>query len=430
MNIKLKSTIIALVALLFSVSINAQQPTSGQAIDKVVALVGNMMVMESDMMGKIMILKQSDPTINEFDPEYRKIILDGIIDEKLVIAKAIEDSMVVSEAQVEQSWSQWLAGTLQRFGSEERLSQLYGMSLGEIKTKMKQEIKNSQLRQMAVSSKFGDMKVTRNEVDAFYAEYKDSMPEIPMSIDVYHIVRKVKVKENVKEDIEALALRVRDTILSGGDFGAFAMQYSEDIYSKEEGGELGWFEKSRLFPEFVSAANKLQVGEVSMPIETPLGIHLIQTVDKTEDKLNTSHILFKIGKTQKDAAEAMDYLKMLKDSVTNYNADFELLAKLHSEDIETKGFGGHLGLLPIAEFPSNIQMLLNNIENGGVSDPLLFERDAYHIIFKKATIDAHKANMKTDYRIVENMSLMNKKSKAVEEWLVELRKELYWEYAK
>ncbi len=421
---------LAAFAVIFVGYSYAQQPIQGKPIDRVVALVGDMMIMESDVMGAMAIEKQRNPSIDMADSAYRRATLDAIIDKKLIIAKAVEDSVVVADSQIEQRWSMWLDYFLQQYGSEARIEQMYGMPLSEIQRTRKEQIREEILQSMVINSKFGDMKVTRNEVEDFYKRYQDSLPEIPESIDVYHIVKEVKVKENVKEETEALALRVRDTILSGGDFGAFAKQYSEDVYSKGDGGNLGWFEKSRLFPEFVKAASKLQEGEVSMPVETPLGIHLIQTIEKREGKLNTRHILFKIGKSQKDKAETMDFLKSIKDSIEKEGIDFELMAKRYSEDIDTKGFGGSLGLLPVAEFPGNLQLVLRDMEDGTVSDPLLYQKDSYHIIYKKETVAAHKANLDLDYRVIEYQTLMDKKSKAVKEWYKELRRNLYWEYVK
>lgn len=423
---------IALMLLIFAVSISgttAQQPAKGMEIDGVAALVGDMMIMESDIKGQLMVMASRDPNLNIEDPELRKEILDDLIDRKLLVAKAVEDSMIVSPSQVEQNWNYWLEDVVSRYGSEKRLEQMYGMTISELKSKISEQIKNEQLRSMAINAKFGNLKVTKNEVESYYKKNKDSMPTIPFSIDVYHIVKEVKVKESVLEDVEALALRVRDSILSGGDFAAFAKQYSDDKYSRPEGGNLGWFDKKKLFPEFVSAATKLQEGEVSMPIETPLGIHLIQTISKESDRLNTRHILFKIGKTQKDNDAVTDFLAELKDSVVNHGVDFETLAKRHSDEIDTKGFGGSLGLLPVSEFPPNIQNILNEMEEGEVSQPLKYEEDSYHIIYKKRTVEAHKANLEDDYKTIESRALFEKKNQMLEDWVKELRKELYWEYA-
>lgn len=425
----MKKIILPLLIVVLSGTMFAQTPQTGLVMDKVVARVGNMMIMQSDVNGQIAYLASKDPSVKLDDKELQKKMLDLIIDEKLIVAKAIEDSMDVTEAQINQTWDIYLQGMIQQYGSEKRIEQLYGMSISEIRQKMKIDIRNKQLSDMAVEKQFGNLKINRNDVEKFYNKYKDSIPDIPESIDLYQIIKKITAKASAKDDAYKLALKIRDSVLKGGDFAEYAKKYSDDVFSKPDGGNLGWFDKSKLFPEFVKGASALNEGEVSMPIETPLGYHLIQTLEKNETQLNTRHILFKIGKSENDRIETMDFLKKLKDSVDK-GASFETLAKRYSDDKDTKGFGGSLGVNPIEAFPSTIQALLKDMKDGQVSDPMQYETDSYQILYRKRTIKPHKANLTDDYKRIEQYALGQKHSELLKEWVKKLRTELYWEYVK
>lgn len=425
----MKKIILPLLIVVLSGTMFAQTPQTGLVMDKVVARVGNMMIMQSDVNGQIAYLASKDPSVKLDDKELQKKMLDLIIDEKLIVAKAIEDSMDVTEAQINQTWDIYLQGMIQQYGSEKRIEQLYGMSISEIRQKMKIDIRNKQLSDMAVEKQFGNLKINRNDVEKFYNKYKDSIPDIPESIDLYQIIKKITAKASAKDDAYKLALKIRDSVLKGGDFAEYAKKYSDDVFSKPDGGNLGWFDKSKLFPEFVKGASALNEGEVSMPIETPLGYHLIQTLEKNETQLNTRHILFKIGKSENDRIETMDFLKKLKDSVDK-GASFETLAKRYSDDKDTKGFGGSLGVNPIEAFPSTIQAMLKDMKDGQVSDPMQYETDSYQILYRKRTIKPHKANLTDDYKRIEQYALGQKHSELLKEWVKKLRTELYWEYVK
>ncbi|MEI6091661.1 MAG: peptidylprolyl isomerase [bacterium] len=425
----MKKLILPLLLVILTGTLFAQAPQTGLVMDKVVARVGNMMIMQSDLNGRIALLASKDPSVKLEDKELQKTMLDLMIDEKLIIESAIEDSLEVSEAQINQYWEIYLQNMIQEIGSEKRIEQLYGMSLPEIRQKMKIEIRNGQLSDLARQKHFGDLKINRADVESFYNTYKDSIPDIKESIDLYHIIKKITAKASAKEDAYKLALKIRDSVLKGGDFAEFAKKYSDDVYSKPEGGNLGWFDKSKLFPEFVKGANALNEGEVSMPIETPLGYHLVQTLEKNETQLNTRHILFKIGKSENDRIETMDFLKKLKDSVDK-GASFEALAKRYSDDKETKGFGGSIGINPIEAYPSTVQTLLKEMKDGQVSDPMQYEADSYQILYRKRTIKPHKANLTDDYKKIEQYALVNKQNEMTKEWVKKLRKTLYWEYVK
>ncbi|MBX3044473.1 MAG: peptidylprolyl isomerase [Candidatus Kapabacteria bacterium] len=423
----------ALIIMIFSAVIFAFSqtvPREGASLDKIAAIVGDEIIMQSDIDGQLYFMSQYDKSIDVNDKNAKKKILESMIDNLLMVNRAKLDSIEVSAEEVNQRMELHLQSEVQRFGSEKRVEQVYGMSMPRIKNDIKEKIKQNLLVQNLVQIKFADIKVSQKEVEEFYDEKQDSLPVVPLAIELHHIVKKVKASSDQKKIAYDLAVKVRDSILSGGSFSDFAKNYSSDPGTVNSGGELGWFDKGKLFPEFEKAAFSLSTGELSMPVETPFGFHIIQTLEKRSDAINTRHILFKVGQSDTDVDDAIDKLKEIKQKVLN-GESFESLAKQFSDDKETRGFGGLIGKLPISELPEPVKVLVDSLKEGGVSDPLPYKNDptepSYHIVYIKRFINEHKVNLKDDYREVELLAIEYKKRRLYSEWVDKLRQELYWE---
>lgn len=409
---------------------NPLAPSSGESIDKIVAIVGEEVILKSDLDGQLFFMSQVDKSINMKDKETRNRVLDGLIDQLLLVSKAIKDSITVSDDEVNQRIELHIQSEARRFGSEKRVEQVYGMSIPRMKSEIRDKIRHNLLVQTLVSQRFADVKVTQKEIEDFYKQNKDSLPMLPPSIQLYHLVKKVDASNETKQNLYDLALKIRDSILAGGDFATFAKKYSGDPGTANDGGELGWFNKGKLFPEFENAAFKLIIGELSQPVETPFGFHLIQTIEKKPDAIKTRHILFKFGDSEEGSKKAVEFLETMRKSVTE-GASFDSLAKRFSDDKDTRNFGGFLGNINSEELPENIKKILEGLKDGETSVPNIYKNEpnnkSYHILYKKKTLPSRYATMENDPKEIEMMATENKKRILYEDWLKELRKELYWE---
>ncbi len=427
---KFSAVSIVLLLILCSSLLSQVQPREGSSLDRIAAIVGDEIIMQSDVDGQLYYMSQYDNTIDVNDKAAKSKILEGMIDQLLMVNKAKLDSVQISEDEVNQRMEVHLQSEVQRFGSEKRVEQVYGMSLPRIKNDIREKIKQNLLVTNLLQLKFVDIKSSQKEVEEFYESKQDSLPMLPPAIELYHIVKIVKANTDQKKNTYDLSRKVRDSILAGGSFADFAKRYSSDPGTVNSGGDLGWFEKGKLFPEFEKAAFNLSTGELSMPVETPYGFHIIQTLEKKPDAINTRHILFKIGQADSDVDEAINKLKEIKKRV-EAGESFQTLAKELSDDKESRGFGGLIGKLPVSDLPEPVRLLVDSLKEGGVSDPLAYKNDptepSYHIVYVKKFIKEHKANLNDDYREIELMSIEYKKRRMYADWLVQLRKELYWE---
>ncbi len=423
--------IIISVCLCFTalVSVSNAQIKQGATLEKIMAVVGNDIITLSDVLGYLEQMRMQDNSINPNDNEMQKKVLDMMINEKLVIAKAIEDSVTVSDEEVDQRWEYQLQRFVAKYGSEKRIEDIFGISIQQMRLEFREDIRKQMLSERIKQKNFSDVSVTRAETSNFFDKYKDSLQMLPAQIELFHIVKNVEADKQSKDDLIKLAKSIRDSINNGADFADFAKRYSGDPGTSASGGDLGWAMKGKFIKEFEQAAFAQQKGAISLPIETPFGFHIIQTLDKNKDSIKTRHILLKLGQNQDDIDKTKKVLSDLKAKVES-GADFEDLARQNSDEIESRGFGGSIGTIYVSQIPPALKEPLDKLKDGEVSEPLVFSTEpkrTFHIIYRKRTIAEHKPNLKDDYAQIENFAKEFKRNELYNKWVEKLRKEMYWE---
>lgn len=403
----------------------------GQSVDKIVAVAGNEVVLLSDVQTQMALLAQQDPalarTLN--DSAMGRRIIDALINEKLILAKAIEDSVEVTDEEITERLEFQIRSLAQQLGSEKRIEEVYGMSLARIRRDFRDEIRKQMLIERKRQQKFFEIKPSQREVEEFFAEYRDSLPPIPAQYELYHIVKYVEASSSAKDDARLRAKRVRDSILSSGSFADFARRYSADVGSAASGGELGFVEKGKLVPEYEKVAYALQPNEISDPVETPFGFHIIQLIEKRATSVNTRHILFKVGQSNDDVERVKAQLNALRLEAIS-GKDFQQLAKENSDDDESKAFGGSLGEVDAAHL-GELKGVVDSLADGGISEPLPYAgsptKVGFRIVYRKALIPEHPATLAGDFKRIEQYATLYKRNKLYEAWVQELRKTMYWE---
>lgn len=425
----MKLKILLIVFYILPISLFTQQIKQGESLNKIAAVVGDQIITKAEVLAEINLMKQYGKK-DQSDDELYELALKTIIDQNLLITKAIEDSIEVSSEELEMAWENALNNLISRYGSQKRVEDIYGKTINRLKYEYSDQIKKNLLAQKLQQRTFAEINATNSEVAEFYDKYKDSLEIVPQKVSVYHIVKYISTDINKKSEIYKLAKNVRDSILNGADFGEMAKIYSNDPATKNEGGNLGWFNKGMLVPEFESAAFSLQEDQLSLPIETPFGFHIIQTLEKKEDAINTRHIVFSIQTTEDDKEKTMAFLNDIKKQAMENN-NFEDLAKKFSEDKDTKGFGGFIGNLRYKDIPDAIAEVLKNMDVGEISDPIPYNMDpnkpAYHIVYKKKMIEEHIPNLDDDFEIISQLANQEKKQRYLKEFIEKLREELFWE---
>ncbi|MBZ0198815.1 MAG: peptidylprolyl isomerase [Ignavibacteriaceae bacterium] len=416
---------IMFLSMLIVCSLHAQE-----VIDKIVAVVDNEIIMQSELNFQINLFaaqRQLDPNT----PGLKDKILNSIIEEKLVLAQAELDSIVVGEDEVEQRLDYQIELFKQQYGSKERVEQIYGMSIDRIKRESRDEVRKQLMIQHLREKKFATVEATRRETEEFFSNYKDSIGVIPEKVNIYHIYRNPKTSTEAKLKFKRKAEELLDSLKAGVDFEILARKYSEDPGSSAAGGDLGFVKKGVFYPEFEAAAYALKEGELSGVVESPVGFHIIQLIEKRGESIHTRHILVKI-KTDEDAdLKTIEFLSEVRDTIINSAATFAEMAKKYSEDEDTKAFGGQLGNFYLNQLDKNMLEAVSKLKEGDISFPRRIDYGTgsygYHIIFLKERVAQHQADLDKDYTEIKSLADDYKKQQKYTEWITELKEKIYWE---
>ena len=419
-----------LLAAFIVISYAAASPLQAQTtLDRIVAVVGNEIVLESELNANVQFYVFNN-RVDPKTPGLKEKVLEVMVNEKLMLAKAIEDSIVVSEDEVNQELDRVIQQRVQQFGSEQQMVEAYGMPINRIKLEFRDEMRNQLLVSNLQRTRFGNINATRREVEEFFEAYRDSLPRVPEQVELRHIFIVPKVDEKTKQRAHARAEAILDSIRAGGDFADFARRSSQDPNSAAQGGDLGFVRRGALVPEFEEEAFALKEGEVSPVVETQFGFHIIELVERRGESVHVRHILIKVQRDESSDRETITLLEGLKDSVIKHDASFADLAKRHSEDSETKSLGGSLGTLPVDQLDPDIVKALQPISRGGVSDPVrvhIGDSYGYHIFLLENRILEHAMNLTDDWKTVEGFATSNKRTEQYNDWLAELHNSIYWQ---
>lgn len=400
-------------------------------LDKIAAVVNNEIILLSEVnwYTQVAAVQQN---LNPDDPELKKQILNKMIEDKLLLAQAELDSIQVTDQEVEAQIESQISYLINQYGgSQERFEQAYGMSVERIKRKLREDTRKNLMAQRLKQQKFGKIEVTKREVEDFFTEYRDSLGQIPEKFEISHIFINPKAGEKVKEAAKKFAQTLLDSIKNGADFAEIAKAQSDDPGSKAAGGDLGFVKRGVFFPEFEAAAFKLNEGELSEVIESPVGFHIIQLLERRGESIHTRHILISVKVDDDADLHAIELLTEIRDSILNNVNTFEFFAKKFSDDESSAKFGGKLGTFEKGQLDKSMQDQVFKLKEGEISFPKRLEvgRGSYgfHIIRLDKRIEAHLPSLETDYEEIKRIAEFKKGEDLFNEWLDDVKEKIYWE---
>jgi peptidyl-prolyl cis-trans isomerase SurA len=398
-----------------------------KVLDRIVAIVGNEVILESDLNYQTYIFAIQN-NLNPNDPNLKRYVLEEMINDKLILTRAIEDTIVVSDDEVDRQIEAQVQALVRQYGSERRLEEIYGMPLGRIKRELREDVKKRLMIEKLKQQKFGTLTVSGYEVEQFYNTYKDSLPEVPETVELYHIMMIPKPVDSVEQAIYQKAKSILDSIRAGGDFKYFAETYSDDKATAKDGGDLGWVRRGMFVKEFEEAVFRLQEGQISDVVRTQFGYHIIQLIERRGEQVHPRHILFKIPLTEESDKMVISKLEEIRYKIISKQGKFEEMAKKYSEDEQTKMQGGYLGMIPVKELEPELKDVVSSLSDGDISQPIKMKYGnsyAYHIVFLKRKIPAHRMNLKDDYMRIYQYALIEKQNREYQKWVDKLREEVY-----
>lgn len=411
--------------LFFSgISLFAQQ----QIVDGIAVVVEDDYILQSDIQQYAQ-MQAMQMGLNPYNNprQYQQLqqqVMQSLIDQKIIQAKAKEDSIVIKEHEVDQMLQQQIDNMITQAGSEQALEEALGMSVKEIKGEYREDVRKRLLVERYQATKFADVSVSRKEVENFYKTYKDSIPNMPKRVNISHIVLKVKPNQSADSAAVDTLRMVRRKLESGANFADLAKKYSMDPGSRQRGGDLGFVSRGSLVPEFEEAAFALEPGQLSDVIKTEFGYHLIKLEERRGEKIHVKHILLSPSATDADNQAVINRLNQLRSDILA-GASFDSLARQYSEDTDAEINSGNLGWfeLPKLQIPK-FRDVVDTMEVGEISEPFLTDY-GWHIVKLNDLKPGGKVTLEKNWVEIEQMVLRQKQQQEYQKWLESLRDQFY-----
>jgi len=419
-----KTSILAVAFLLFSVVTFAQKK---QKVDGVAAVVGNYIVLDSDI--DLMYIELKSQGIDT-EKITRCELLGKQLEDKLYAHQAIQDSIVVTDDEVNEFMDSQMNTMVEQIGSKEKLFEYYKKKdEQDFRSYFFEIIKMNKLTTQMQRKIVDGVTVTPDEVKQFFNKIPaDQIPTIGAEIELSQIVIKPVVsKEDKQKTIDKLNEIRNDVINNGGSFYSKAVIYSEDPGSSSNGGYYKMNKKTQFVKEFKDVAFRLNEGEISEPFETEFGYHIIFVEKIIGQDIELRHIVISPKVTSKATSEALERIENIKSKIEKGEISFEDAAKATSDDKDTRTNGGLL-LNPrtseprfeISKLDPALYNQVNELKQGDISKVFLDQERQGTKFFKILKInkktEEHKADYATDYIKIKELALSDKQFNEIENW--------------
>lgn len=405
-------------------------------VDGVAAVVGDYVVLESDIDKMYLELKSQGTSIKDVT----SCSLAGrLMENNLYAHHAIQDSIIVEDAQVNAQVDQQLAYMKQQVGSMEKVLEFYKKeSEQEFREELREINRQNMLAQQMQQKIVDAVEISPEEVRAFFADIpEEERPIFGDEVELAQIVVEPEVPESEKQKIINRLNEFRqDIVENDASFNTKAVLYSQDPGSKSSGGRISLSRQDPFAKEFKDAAFSLQEGEVSEPFETEFGFHLL-TVDKIRgQQVDVRHILLIPDVTEETKEAARKEIENVREKIVKEELSFAEAARDVSDEKETKESGGQLinpttgdTRFELTKIDPLLYEQVANLKEGDVSMVLTDQdrtgRPFYKIITVTNRYPEHKANYAQDYNKIKELALRDKQLEVIEKWQKEKIQETY-----
>ena len=437
----MKFRFIVFAAALFLTTGLSAQKYPGGLVDKTVAVVGNEVILVSDIESEV---QQMQAQGRSSDRDMRCNILERMMENKIFLMQARIDSLTVNYDMVDGELNNRVDQYRTYLGGDEELEKYFGKPLYKLRQEWRQLFEDQSLiqsEQAEIANRIPE--VTPYDVQQFLDTVSvEDLPMVPIKYQLSQIC--------VYPDREAAAMAVKERLLSlrervinGEKFATLARIYSEDPGSARRGGELGMASKSIFWPAFSDAAMALRPGVISQIVETPDGFHIIEVIEKKGDMFNARHILLKPQYTAEDREKAFSRLDSLRTKILDGEIKFNLAARFFSEDPATRTNGGQMADPTTGSSYFEIDQLkpadyaaIQDLKEGEISEPVESTDNegyqqgrngntVYKIIRVDKIIPAHPASFTNDYTELQGRVRSIRQMQAIDEFLEKKIKETY-----
>ncbi len=392
------------------------------------AVVGEYVIVEFDIDLSFLELQQQGASIEGIT---RCQMLGKLMEDRLYTHHAKQDSIVVSDDQINGRLDQQMQYLISELGSEEKVAEYYRKDNIEDLRKQLFEV-NKQIALAAEMQKkiVEAVEITPEEVrNFFFSIPEDERPIFGAEVEVAQIVVEPEVTEKARQDvIDRLTEIRRDVVENGASFTTKAVFYSKDEGSARRGGLIPGVKRDAPFAkEFKDQAFSLLEGEVSEPFETAFGFHILYVEKIRGQEVDVRHILLFPEVSQETIDKAKTKIDEIRQDIVDGKISFSDAARLFSDQKETRNNGGRL-MNPITgdtrfdltKMDPTLSAQVYNLEEGEVSK-VFTDRDrtgksSFKILTVTKRFEEHPADYVKDYEKIKELALKEKQIKAIQTW--------------
>jgi len=423
---------VVLSILFLTTVVIAQAQVKKVVADKIIGAVGDKYILKSDIDNAIADYKrQAQGQEGAIIPTVCQV-LEGQLIRKALVLQSEKDSLVVTDEEVENMIDTKIRRFIAEFGSKEALEEIAGKSIFQLKDDFRTPIKEQKLAQDMQEKIVEKIKITPNEVRFFYNKIPvDSLPLYESEVSIAQIIIHPKANRDIEEYVISQLLGYRKQVEAGiNTFDQLVKLYSEDPGAKENLGQYNLNRNERNFdPAFMAGSFRLKDGQISAPIKSKFGYHLIQLISRSGDDAVVKHILRIPPITNDEINDTKHLLDSLKKEVLAGKLIFGEAVNKYSDDEGSKFSGGSItgndgsAYVNLDQLDKDMIMVVKNMKPGEISEPQVYVdergRKTVRIIYFKERSAPHKENLKEDYNRVSVRALEEKKAKAMETWFKE-----------
>lgn len=418
---------ILILVLMLSAAVVCHAQSAKLLADKIVAIVGDKIVLKSDITNYIDDMKRQG---NELAPNSECFLLEKMMQDKALVLQAEKDSLPISEEEVEAELDQRIRYFIMQYGGKEAFEQIAGRTIYQVKEDFRKSIREGRLARSMKDKIVELVKITPNEVRDYYNKIPvDSLPFYETELVIGQVVIHPKAGRELEKFVQDELSDYRKQIEAGiRSFETLARLYSEDPGSKQNGGRYEMNRNEKTWdPDFKNAAFRLKEGQVSPVIKSKFGYHIIQMVSRNGDDAVIRHILRVPQLQDEDIQVAKVKLDSVRTKLLSGSMGFGEAVDKYSDDQNSKFTAGIItgqsgNFVTIDELDKSIIPYLNKLKVGEISEPFEYkdeqEKQAVRIIYLQARTEPHRENLRDDYDRIAIRAMEEKKERVIEKWFI------------
>lgn len=414
-----------LQTILFIFILTISSMLYAEEVDGIAAIVGNQIILKSEIETNYEELKASSALGENVTKEN---ILRLLVEEKLIAEKAERDDITASDGEIEMQLERVMQNIIAQFPTYQDFLQVLqneGLTADGLKERYRNQIAKQVVRDKLLQQEvFSKINVSEYEKRQYYETHLDSFPDRPRMVKIAEIsIKPAMGSESLDQALQKIE-DIQDELNKGADFEELARKYS-DCPSAAQGGDLGYFSRGQMVPEFEKAAFALEIGEVSEPVLTEFGYHLIRVDDKRDGEIKARHILIEASMSDSDKDKITQLVDEVYQKLQN-GADFIEVAKEYSTPSEETDEDVVIDEYPVDQLDQTPQIgtYIKDLQEGKFTEVL--EIDDTYYIFKNIGYTEPRPYVYDEIsQQLEQIVFQQKQQKAIDEWITKLKSEIY-----